>query len=112
MRAVRLTRVLTLETPAEAPDGAGGLVRSWQPLGEIWADMRAGSGREVSGQGASLSRARWRIIVRAAPQDAPSRPRPGQRFREGARLFDILAVAEADAAGRWLLCQAEEERIR
>ena len=51
----------------------------------------------------------YRITVRAAPVGAPSRPRPDQRFREGARVFRILAVAERDAVGRYLTCFAEEE---
>jgi head-tail adaptor len=39
------------------------------------------------------------------------RPRPDQRFREGARLFRILAVAEADAQGLYLTCFAREEVV-
>jgi head-tail adaptor len=51
----------------------------------------------------------YRIVVRAAPPGAPSRPQAGQRFREGGRLFAIRAVAEAGGAGRFLVCFAEEE---
>jgi len=46
--------------------------------------------------------------VRGAPVGAASRPRPDQRFREGDRVFAILAVSEFDATGRWLECWAEE----
>lgn len=51
----------------------------------------------------------FRITVRAAPQGAPSRPTPLQRFRDGARLFAIEAVTEADPEGRFLVCFAREE---
>jgi head-tail adaptor len=47
-------------------------------------------------------------MVRGAPVGAPSRPVAGQRFREGARIYPILAVAEADPEGRYLVCHAEE----
>ena len=30
------------------------------------------------------------------------------RFREGARIYPIIAVAEADPEGRYLVCYAEE----
>ena len=43
-----------------------------------------------------------------APFGAASRPRPDQRLREGARVFDILTVAEFDPAGRYLEIEAEE----
>lgn len=51
----------------------------------------------------------FRIFLRAAPQASPQRPRPDQRLREGARIFRILAVSEADAAGAFLICHAREE---
>ena len=52
----------------------------------------------------------WRITVRAAREGDPRRPRPEQRFRMGARLFRIEAVAESGSAGQWLDCIAREER--
>jgi SPP1 family predicted phage head-tail adaptor len=109
MRAPNLSRALVLEACEQAPDGAGGFTTLWQPLGTLWAEVRPGSGREVAGVEVTLSTVAMRITVRAAPQDAVARPRAGQRFREGDRLFAILAVVEADAAGRYLTCHAREE---
>ncbi len=108
-RLPRLTRRLVLEAPQRAPDGAGGFVDSWAALGTLWAEVVARSGRERAGAGGALSHVPYRITVRGAPAGAPSRPRPEQRFREGARIFRILSVAEADAQGHYLICQAEEE---
>lgn len=51
----------------------------------------------------------YRIILRAAPEGAPSRPIPGQRFRQGNRLFAIAAVTETDVKGGHLTCFATEE---
>ena len=51
----------------------------------------------------------FRVFLRAAPQGSPQRPRPDQRLTEGDRVFTILAVSEADAAGAYLVCHAREE---
>lgn len=104
-----LNRRLVLEEAQRSPDGAGGYDEAWMALGVLWAQVDAGSGRELRGGGISLSRTRYRITVRAAPYGAPSRPRPEHRFRDGARVWRILSVAESDARARFLTCIAEEE---
>ena len=108
---VNLNRALTLETPVRTPDGAGGFARGWQPLGTIWAEVVARTGREREGDGGQMSLTGYRITVRAAPVGHTTRPRPDQRFREGSRVFRITAVAETDPRGRFLTCFAEEEVI-
>ena len=105
----QLTRSLVLETRVATPDGAGGVIETWSPLGALWADVQARTGREVSRAAAAFSKAAYRITVRAAPVGSQSRPEPDQRFREGGRVFRIEAVAEADASGRFLTCFAQEE---
>ncbi len=105
----RLNRKLVLEEAQRAPDGAGGYTRTWTEVGEMWAAVDAGTGRERAGEFVTLSTVTYRITVRGAPQGAPSRPRPEQRFREGTRLFRILAVTEDDARGHYLICFANEE---
>lgn len=107
-----LSRPLVLETPARLPDGAGGFAQTWQVLGSVWAEISPRAGREAEGEAVSLARAGYRITLRAAPQGSPSRPRAGQRLRDGARLFHILSVTEGDTAGRYLTCWAEEEVVR
>lgn len=104
-----LSRRLVLETPERVADGAGGFSETWVPRGTLWAAMTAqGGGEGASGQG-TVSKVAWRIVLRAAPPGSPARPRPGQRLTEGARRFAITAVAERDAAGRYLTVFAEEE---
>lgn len=102
-------RRLVLEAPQTAPDGAGGWTRNWVQLGTVWGEFRASPGREGLAGGAVVSRVKWRVILRASPFGAASRPRPEQRLREGERVFAILAVAEHDADGRWLIAHVEEE---
>ncbi len=108
-RAPQLTRALVLEAPETVPDGAGGFATAWTPLGTHWAEIRAGAGRERLTALGPSGQVTLRITLRAAPQGSDRRPRPDQRFREGARIFTILAVAEADAQGRYLICTAREE---
>lgn len=109
MADVKLNRLLVLEAPQRISDGAGGFDETWAAQGMHWASVRARTGRETSDGTAQVSNTAYRIIVRAAPHGAPSRPRPEQRFRDGARVFRIEAVAETDSAARYLTCYAEEE---
>ena len=71
---VHLNRRLVLETAVQIADGAGGFAESWVELGTLWADIRARSGREASGEAVALSTTGFRVVVRAAPHGAESRP--------------------------------------
>lgn len=109
MSPPRLDVALTLESPERVADGLGGFRLVWRAEGRLWAAMRAGQGRERIAEVAPASTTNWRITVRAAPSGDPRRPRPDQRFRQGARLLRILSVAETGAGGRYLICLAQEE---
>lgn len=111
MKSPRLNRKLVLEAPVRLPDGAGGFELSWQVQGELWAEVTAGTGVERAGEFVTLASVPYRIVVRAAPEGAASRPRPEQRFREGGRIFRILAVAEADREAHYLTCFVLEEVV-
>lgn len=100
---------LQLETPQRQADGMGGFRMAWQVVGHLWAEMKAGTGRETRAEVGPQSLVSWRITVRAAKAGDPRRPRPEQRLRMGERLFRIDAVAERDPEGRWLTCFATEE---
>ncbi|HBS51050.1 MAG TPA: phage tail protein [Rhodobacteraceae bacterium] len=109
MSAPRLSRPLVLEAPVRQPDGAGGWTEDWTPLGTVWAEMVPRTGGLRSAGAAVTGRVPWKITLRAAPVGSPRRPRPGQRLTDGARVFAIHAVAEADPMGLYLVCDAEEE---
>lgn len=106
-----LNRKLVLEEAQRSPDGGGGHRLDWVRLGDLWAQVTAGTGNERAGEAVTLASVPYRIVVRAAPVTSPRRPRPDQRFREGARVFRILSVAEADPAQRYLVCFAREEVV-
>lgn len=107
--AFRLNRPLVLEAQLRTSDGAGGFSESWVALGTLWADVAAGSGRDVAGVEVTFAAVPLRITVRGAPVGSAQRPAAGQRFRDAARIFQILAVIERDPDARYLTCFAREE---
>jgi len=111
MNTVHLNRKLMLEAPLRVADGAGGYVETWSPLGMLWANLRAGTGRARDVGSAPVSQVPYRITVRSAAPGAPSRPAPEQRFREGPRIFRIVAVSDSDPEGRYLTCHSIEEVV-
>lgn len=102
-------RKMVLEAVQRTPDGAGGFTEVWTALGEHWVELAPRTGREAGGEALTLSSVPYRIALRAAPFGAPSRPVPGQRFRHGAQILAIHAVAEMAGDPRWLVCIAREE---
>ena len=111
MSAPRLNRKLVLEERARVPDSMGGFAESWTSKGAIWANLDGRSAVERRIGARTLPVVKYRIITRAAPFGADSRPRPEQRFRDGSRVFDILAVGDYDVAGHYLEIWAEEGRL-
>lgn len=109
MSGLRLSRDLVLELLRAVPDRVGGYTEAWVSEGRCWAEVIAGAGRDVPGEEITLSSVAYRITVRSAPVGSDARPRPGQRFRDGARAFRIVAVTERDRHGMFLLCFAREE---
>lgn len=111
MSAIQLNRRLILEAPDVLGDGAGGFTQGWVPLGVIWGQVKPRTGRETALSGAPVTRMGFRITVRGAPVGSAQRPAAQQRFRDGARVFNIEAVAEADPEGRYLTCYVQEEQV-
>jgi SPP1 family predicted phage head-tail adaptor len=96
---------LTLEAPDESPDGAGGVVRTWTALGEIWAAIEPLAAGEAVIADKRLGRLTHRIVVRSRSDLTLN-----HRFRLGFRSFAIRALRDADERGRFLDCLVEEER--
>ena len=111
MSLPRLNRPMVLESAVRDADGAGGYTTTWTALGTLHTDVKSGTGRQSSGIVATLSKLTCRVIVRAAPEGAPSRPKPGQRLREGERIFRIDAVMPFDRGAHYLTCLAVEEVV-
>jgi head-tail adaptor len=108
MNRYSLNRPMLLEQAQITQDGAGGHATDWHILGTHWTELSPGPAREFRGDIVPEGQMTFRIFLRAAPQDSPQRPRPGQRFRDGSRSFSIIAVSEADPLGAFLICHARE----
>ena len=101
-------RRLTLEAREGIPDGRGGKTSVWVEKGLHWARLDPRSGGFPAGEEGPVSVARYRAVLRAVPFGAPSRPAPGDRFREGERVFAVRSVTD-DPAGGTISCLVEEE---
>jgi SPP1 family predicted phage head-tail adaptor len=99
----QLNRRLALEAPAITPDGAGGVIRSYQTLTTLWAALVPVSARGdvvADGIGATVTH---RITIRSGPEVTTR-----HRFRLGARVFVIAAIRDRDGEGRFLDIDVEE----
>ena len=102
--ASTLNRRLTLEEPVETDDGAGGVTRDYQTLATLWAEVTPVAARGEVVAAALGATVTHRIVIRRNP-DVTIR----HRFRDGARIFRIVAMRERQN-GRFLEIQAEERR--
>lgn len=97
-----LNRRLVLEAPAETGDGAGGVVRTYEALTALWAQVTPVSARSdiaADNLGAAL---RHRIVIRTRGGISTR-----HRLRDGARVYRIVALRES-AGRRFLEIDAEE----
>ncbi len=94
-----------LQEPGETADDIGGVTRTFEPRVTLWARLQPGAGTERADAQRAESAAthqltiRWRNDVTAA-----------MRFVSGARVFNVLAVADPDGRRRDLVCRVEEVR--
>lgn len=98
-----LRRRVTIEAPVDTPDGAGGVARTWESAGEVWAAVEpVGAGfRFAAGQAGQA--VTHRITLRAGP-DLTVR----HRLQDGTRTYEIRSVHTADAEARFLVALTEE----
>jgi head-tail adaptor len=104
-----LSRKLVLEARGVVPDGSGGFSGDWEALGMHWAEIVQRSGRLEAGEGTARSRVSYMVRIRAVALGQPSRPKAGQRFRDGNRVFLIRSVADARSGEALLECLTDEE---
>jgi SPP1 family predicted phage head-tail adaptor len=96
---------LTLQAADEIEDGAGGVTRIWESLGEVWAAIEPLSLGDRLVSDKRLGFLTHRVIFRRRSDITLS-----HRFILGARIFSIRAVRDPDERGRLLECLVEEER--
>jgi SPP1 family predicted phage head-tail adaptor len=100
----KLNRRLTLEAPAETPDGAGGVTRIYAAVATLWAAVEPAAARGDVVADAAGATVTHRILIRHSP-DITTR----HRLRDGARIYRIVALRELHGR-RFLDISAEERR--
>lgn len=101
--AGRLTARLVLERPEVVEDGQGGAGAVFVERAQVWALIEPRSfAEEEKGQGL-FATVTHHVTVRARSDLVA-----GQRFRKGARVFEIQAVRDPDETGRFQVALCRE----
>ncbi|MDP2298708.1 MAG: phage head closure protein [Pseudolabrys sp.] len=86
----QLNRRLLLEAAQDSADGAGGVIRSYQTVTTLWAQVTPVSLRTDVEADRLGGVARYRIVIRAR-NDVTIR----HRFQDGARIYRIVALRDS-----------------
>lgn len=92
-----------LERPEAVQDGQGGAVTGFVEVARVWALIEPKVFGEAEKGPGLVSKVTHRVTVRARSDLVA-----GQRFRKGARMFDILAVRDPDETGRFQVALCRE----
>lgn len=101
-----LDRRLVLEYAQRTPDGSGGVSTTWRALADVWAHIETSHGAEAEEHGGIKASLVHDIRVRARPEIVPSR-----RFRDGRRIYEIVAVMALDERREFLRCRCSERNL-
>lgn len=96
---------LTLEAAVDTTDAAGGVLRLFVPIGEVFANVEPRRRRETVTDGRSVGELVYRITIRYR-DDVDG----AMRFTDDARSFRILSVEPLDQTKRFLVCWCEVEQ--
>jgi hypothetical protein len=77
-------------------------------VGGLWAEVRMRSGALRATEFGDTPRLTLRITTHALPEGHEGRPVPGDRLRDGGRLYEVEAAHESDGRGRMLTVLAAE----
>jgi SPP1 family predicted phage head-tail adaptor len=96
---------LVIEAPAETPDGAGGVTRTFSTIATVWAAIEpvSADGRLIADR--EMAALGHRIVLRRRDDLTLN-----HRFRLGARVFAIRVLSDPDERGEFLQCLVGEER--
>ena len=92
----------TLEQSVRTDDGGGGASVTWETVAELWAAARPISGDERLRHDQLSGRITHEVWIRYRAGVVPA-----MRFRQDARVYEIVAVLEVERRAR-LKCLCEE----
>ena len=99
----RLRTRLVIEAPAETPDGAGGVTRTYTEDSTVWAAIELVAGGYRFATDRSGQTVTHRITLRVGPDLTVQ-----HRLRDGTRIYQIRSVLAEDADDRFLTALTEE----
>lgn len=102
MRAGRLRDRLTLQAYVEGRDAIGGVVKQWEDVRKVWAEVRGVSGRAFLSASAEQSEVTVEILMRYRPDVVA-----GMRLQHGGKTYTIVAPLP-DAKRTELRCMCSE----
>lgn len=97
---------IVLESVTRVSDGGGGAVVTWLPVAELWASITPTTGTEAVVADQLAGRVSHEIVVRHRSDILPA-----MRFRQGTRIFEILAALDVEERRRQLRCLCREELL-
>ena len=101
-----LRQRLTLEELQRTSDEGGGFSEVWVTVATVFAVLRPTGGGERVESGRLAGTVTHEAVLRYRPGVEPA-----MRFRQGARIFQILAVIDVEERRRWLKCLCEERDL-
>lgn len=106
LRPSNLRHRLTLEELSRVADDGGGFTESWVTVATLSADLQPISGGEMVEADRLAGTITHEIVLRYRAGVMPA-----MRFRQGTRIFQILAVIDVEERRRWLKCWCEEREL-
>jgi len=97
---------VVIERPVTSPDGAGGASVAFAPLATVWAAIEPLSASEDGGSGRLATRITHRVTIRWRADVTGA-----MRLVHRGRVLRIASLRDADESRRFLVIDAEEERI-
>jgi SPP1 family predicted phage head-tail adaptor len=99
----RLRQRVTLQEETQTSDGAGGYVRGWQDIADLWAEIISLNGKEKLFAGQLQSQVSHKILLRYRND-----VRAGQRLLLENRAFNIRYLFNVDEQNETIELLAEE----
>jgi SPP1 family predicted phage head-tail adaptor len=85
-----LNRRLVLEAPSESDDGAGGVVRLYDVVTTLWAQVVPLPARGEVAADSLGATARYHIVIRARSGITTQ-----HRFQDGTRIYRVIALRDS-----------------
>ncbi len=98
----KLNRRVTIQAPVRSENGKGGILKSWDDLITVWAEMIPLRGSEALDQALLERRQIWKVTIRHRDDVSPD-----NRLQFRGRPMNIITAEDPDGKRQWLVLTAE-----